>query len=110
MKIEPRSSWHDAAAMRRLRLAHAKVEKAQDCGPSTHDDGDLRERRGPQPTRRRAYRFDTAGRSPWHAPALDPRYAAQVIGQAVGGGAGGPTAPYRALRFRASAFLYDQKF
>jgi len=110
MKIEPRPSWHDAAATRRLRLAHAQVEKAQDCGASARDDEEPCERRNGLATRRQAYRFDTTGLSPWNAPVLDPRYAAQVIGQALGGGAGGQPTSYRALRFRGSAFLYDRKF
>ncbi|MBV8977019.1 MAG: hypothetical protein JO261_09715 [Alphaproteobacteria bacterium] len=78
-----RSVSCDASAAPRLRLNHARIAKAQSLGGSNDGDASARERRGAQTTRRQAYRFETAGASPWNGPLLDPRYAAQVIGQAV---------------------------
>lgn len=68
----------------------------------------LRERRGPKPTRRQAYRFDTVPVSPWNGPVLTSAYAAQVIAQALH--APGPALPHTAYPAprTAVALLLDE--
>lgn len=69
-------AWNAPARLLRL-------EKPRETSASGDAPQDFRERRGPRPTRRMAYRFDTADVSPWNGPALSPAFAAQVIAQAT---------------------------
>lgn len=66
---------------RALRLEKPRQTAAS--GDGFRSDREDRERRGPKPTRRSAYHFDTAGVSPWNGPVLGAAYAAQVIAQAT---------------------------
>ena len=59
-----------------------RLEKPRGSSNSGEQGHAYRERRGPKPTRRQAYRFETAGPS-WNGPLLLPAYAAQVIAQAL---------------------------
>jgi len=60
-----------------------RVEKPRKTATSRDRDHGPDERRGPQPTRRQAYRFDTVSVPPWNGPMLMSIYAAQVIAQAL---------------------------
>lgn len=60
-----------------------RVEKPHETSTSGDPDRDRSERRGPKPTRRQAYHFDTVPVSLWNAPLLTSPYAAQVIAQAL---------------------------
>lgn len=81
-----------------------RVEKPRQSSTSGDSDSDLRERRGSRPTRREAYRFDTAGVPAWNAPVLSAPYAAQVIGQTL---AHQPHGTYPTLSRIPSALLLD---
>src|SRR5882762_10081263 len=70
-----------SAPSRALRLEKPRQTAAS--GDGFRSDRENRERRGPKPTRRGAYHFDTAGVSPWNGPVLGAAYAAQVIAQAT---------------------------
>lgn len=69
------------------------------------------DRRGPKPTRRAAYHFETAGHVPhWNGPVLNSAFAAQVIGQALDTHEDDQTSARRAYRRGAQirrAFLFD---
>lgn len=60
-----------------------RLEKPRRTASTGDPEQHFEERRGPKPTRRNAYRFDTAGVSAWDGPSLRAAYAAQVIGQAL---------------------------
>ncbi len=60
-----------------------RLEKPRQSSSSGDPERGFKERRGERSTRRAAYRFDTAGVSPWNAPLLEAPYAAQVIAQAL---------------------------
>ena len=60
-----------------------RLEKPRQSSSSGDPERGFKDRRGEKSTRRVAYRFDTAGVSPWNAPLLDAPYAAQVIAQAL---------------------------
>jgi hypothetical protein len=66
-----------------LKALPPRVEKPRRSSTSGDCGSGAKERRGSRPTRREAYRFDTAGVSAWNGPSLNPAYAAQVIGQTL---------------------------
>jgi len=63
--------------------AALRLEKPRKSAGSGERERERHERRGPKPTRRAAYRFDTVAVSPWNGPLLGSAYAAQVIAQAL---------------------------
>lgn len=92
---------------RRLRLEKPREPSASGDAPQ-----DFRERRGPKPTRRAAYHFDTNGVSPWNAPALSSAFAAQVIAQAMNVSDGSSAAAARCYRTPRAlpALFFDRSF
>ncbi len=60
-----------------------RLEKARAAASSGDSEQHFEERRGAKPTRRAAYRFDTACVSARDGAVLRSAYAAQVIGQAL---------------------------
>lgn len=72
------SAWNAPGAALRL-------EKPRESAGSGDPEHRKHERRGPKPTRRAAYHFDTVAVSPWNGPMLTSAYAAQVIAQALYG-------------------------
>jgi len=87
-----------------------QLEKPRRASTSGDGSRDFDERRGTQPTRRQAYRFDTNSTSSRNGPALDSAYAAQVVAQALPStSAAAVRAAYRS-RGAAPALLFDERF
>jgi hypothetical protein len=83
-----------------------RLEKPRRTASAGDPEQHFEERRGPKPTRRNAYRFDTAGVSAWDGPSLRAAYAAQVIGQALPAlGETLPRTAYREPARRLTLFL-----
>lgn len=100
------------APARVLRLEKPRKTNAnfgEDASTTCGDD-----RRGPKPSRRRAYHFDTAGSvSQWHGPVLTAPFAAQVIAQALDiheDGMKSARLAYRHSTQIGRAFLFDGDF
>jgi hypothetical protein len=60
-----------------------RLEKPHEPSTSGDPPGDFRERRGPKPTRRAAFHFETVNAAACNGPALGTAFAAQVIAQAL---------------------------
>jgi hypothetical protein len=91
-----------SAPARALRL-----EKPRQTASPGDGDPCTEDRRGPKPTRRNAYRFDTVGVSAWNGPLLRAPYAAQVIGQALPERGNAPTGTAYREPARVVAFLLN---
>jgi len=99
----PRAS--DAASAPEAALRLEKPRQSANTGERGHA---FRERRGPKPTRRQAYHFETGSGSPWNGPMLQPTYAAQVIAQALEAGDGASTRSAYGRTRVAAPLLFDE--
>jgi hypothetical protein len=91
-----------------------RLEKPRETGANLGEDrstNNSHDRRGSNPSRRRAYHFDTAGNvSQWNGPVLTTPFAAQVIAQALNIHEDGAISARRAYRHSTQvvrAFMLD---